>query len=895
MKHFLIYIDSLGYEKRAEEEAKTTGRPVEDIRESYIDSIERRLKNLDKKETIKSYKKSEYGDDFVVFTDSIWNAFKTIGEVLKANLPLAIGIGFLKVDNSYLIERSTETISNLKTNIIPKYKKFYESEHGEHSLTQTFILFTPEAYEQLDSKRKCSKPYPSAEFYFIEQKEFEKELKVLGFLEKIGSQRAEYKEIEELYVAPQNYDKIKNTLKEHNIVFIIGDAEMGKTYTAIRLLWEYFKEGYEPVYIREERRREQWELIRHKTEFDGEAIYLEDPWGKIEFEKLDSLFKDIGTFITVVKRNQCKLIVTSREKVFKEFEKRKETSEDLWGYVSELKINLAYSKESLVEMLKKYIHVFEPAWSINKELTRVAFEAIEKNLRTPMSIKTLIDYSKDVDDIEGLREGIEKAAEETKKSFATEIKEMFKMGEYDKLLLLSFTYIGVKNEVAKSCYKDILAELNYDLIQARSFDYLIEEFKEVEISYGHLGYIHPSYTDAFSYALVDNGKPNEFCNNIFSKVLYELSLKDEEPWVIVMTVGNNFDNLPTDVRTELLLFLSGQTEVAEEVAEAIEANFDKHPEEITSLLLEMSEIETAAGAVAEAIANIFIKLPEKVQKILFNLSERDDVAADIAWAVANNCDKIPANISNELLFKFSENDEIAGDFAGAVVHNFDKLPEDVRIELLLKLSQKDNAAMEVAFAVEDNFDEILKEARNRLLFNLSEQNSTAEIVSRIIIHNFDELPEAVRNILITLSEKKDTADDVASVVYHNFDEISESTRNVLLVKLSETVEGTLVAEILAKNVDKLPDNILDELVEKLQEKLKFVINEFLEDFSDKINLISKIWTKFDKQFTLTVLDDIIDRGDETVKTKAKVLREIIAYNVPAPSQSPLSPPSPHPS
>ncbi|MFZ2412520.1 MAG: hypothetical protein WAW23_13185 [Candidatus Methanoperedens sp.] len=374
MKHFLIYIDSLGYEKKAKEEAKNTGRPVEDIRESYIGSIEGRLKELKKREIIKSYKKSEYADDFVVFTDSIWNAFKSIGEVLKAKLPLAIGIGFLKVDDSYLIERSDETISNLKTYIIPKYKKFYEGEHGEHSLTQTFILFTPEAYERLESKRKCSKSYPSAEFYFIEQKEFERELKVREFLEKIGSQRAEYREIEELYVAPQNYDKIKSTLEEHNIVFIIGDAEMGKTYTAIRLLWEYFKEGYEPEYIHEERRIEQWELIRHKTEFDGKVIYLEDPWGKIEFQIAESLFREIGTFISKVKRKRCKIIVTSREKVFKEFEKKKETVEDLWEYVNRITVDLGYRKEDLRTMLKKYIHVFEPKWGDNKKLQKLAFE-----------------------------------------------------------------------------------------------------------------------------------------------------------------------------------------------------------------------------------------------------------------------------------------------------------------------------------------------------------------------------------------------------------------------------------------------------------------------------------------------------------------------------------------
>ncbi|VVB89834.1 Uncharacterised protein [uncultured archaeon] len=376
MKHFLVYIDSLGYEKRAEEDAKNTDRPVEDIRESYIDSIEKRLKELKKREIIENYKKSEYGDDFVVFTDSIWNAFKSIGEVLKANLPLAIGIGFLKVDDLYLIERSNETISNLKTYVVPKYKNFYEREYGEHSLTQTFILFTPEAYEQLDSKRRCSKPYPSAEFYSIERNEFEKELKVLEFLEKIGSHRTEYREIEELYVAPKNYDMIKSILEKHNIVFIVGDAEMGKTYTAIKLLLEYSK-GYEPKYIPEERRKDQWEFIRQNVDFDDKVIYFEDPWGKVEFETPESLLTEIGSIIRVIKRKRCKIIITSREKVFKEFEKRKEISEDLWQYVVQLKVNSSYSRENLKAILKKYIDVFEPIWACDKGLRTLLLKQSE--------------------------------------------------------------------------------------------------------------------------------------------------------------------------------------------------------------------------------------------------------------------------------------------------------------------------------------------------------------------------------------------------------------------------------------------------------------------------------------------------------------------------------------
>ena len=712
MRQFLIYIDSLGYEKRAQEDAQKTCRPVEDIRRSYIDSIEGRLKELNEKDVIKIYKKSEYGDDFVVFTDNLWNLFKTIGEVLKTKLPLAICIGFLKVDNLYLIERSDETISNLKTNIIHKYKKFYEVEHGEHSLTQTFILFTPEAYEQLDSKRKCSKPYPSAEFYSIEQKEFERELKVFEFLEKIGSQRAEYREIEELYVAPENYDEIKRILEENNIVFIIGDAEMGKTYTAIRFLWEYFKESYEPVYIHEERRIEQWEFIRHKTDFDGKIIDLEDPWGKVEFERSESIFKEIGTFIAEVKRKRCKIIITSREKVFKEFENRKETAEDLWHYVIQLKVNLAYSKENLAEMLKKYASLFEPAWSTNEELKGVALEAIEKKLRTPMSIKKLIDDSKNVESIKQLIIAIEKASEETKIAFAKEIKEIFDKEDYDKIVFLSLTYIIVEPEVAKLCYEDVLKDLGYS-IKAKDFNDLIQEFDEVELSQiGYifqvkipeysLTYVHSSYREAFKYALTDNAKPSNISVKIFSNVLLklcEINISIESVgWVLI----SSFDEISEAVRNKLLPFIAEKDEFAVGLAHTIYCYFDELPEEVRN-------------------------------KLLLILSENDEAAEPIAWTIEFNFDKIPEEVRNKLLLTLFRKEGVAKNIVAVILQNFKKLPEDIRNLLDILQEELEYVIEEI---IENSSDkiELISNARTKI-----NKNFALKIINDIINDGDEEV------------------------------------------------------------------------------------------------------------------------------------------------------------
>jgi hypothetical protein len=59
-------------------------------------------------------------------------------------------------------------------------------------------------------------------------------LKISDFLYKVGLESELYKWINELYIPPLEYEEIKDVLKEKRIVFITGEREYGKTYTALR-------------------------------------------------------------------------------------------------------------------------------------------------------------------------------------------------------------------------------------------------------------------------------------------------------------------------------------------------------------------------------------------------------------------------------------------------------------------------------------------------------------------------------------------------------------------------------------------------------------------------------------------------------------------------------------
>lgn len=717
MKFFLIYIDILGFEDIAKKEAEESPLKPEEVRNAFRKRIKNKLSESMTQETILYYQEMSL-DSWLLFTDEIWKAFKSVDKVSEAELPLQVIIGAKEFDKSPsgqgLISLQDETMSYLKHNIISLYETWYKEEHG-HSPNQTFILLAEELYKELDYKKMCSKPYSSAEFYLVKQEKLKKRLKILEFLQKIGSQRDEYKEIEKLYVEPENYKGIEDILNRHNIVFIIGDSEIGKTYTAVKLLFEFYKEGYEPVYIPEERRREQWGFIRHERDFEGEVVYLEDPWGKVEFESAENLFRDIGDLISDAKRKRCKVIVTSREKVFKEFERKKEISQDLHRYVSELRVNLAYNEEKLGEMLKRYIDVFKPAWCDNEKLKEIAFEAVGEKLRTPMSIQRLIiKYTKDVKTEDNLNAGIENAAKDTKIAFGREIKQMFYKGEYDKLVFLSFPYIKVWLEPAEACYEDILKELDYNSLKAKDFSSLLEEFnnKEIEITLPYLSieYLHPSYKEAFGSALVDNGRPNNISRKIFSKVLLKLSEREECDRIVALTVAENFDKLTEDIADKLYIQSLNRDLPFRYIAKIKSRYFDR-----------WLGIVLGEG------------LEKKLSLLLKGLSKKlDEDSWVIGWGIVRNFNKLPKNVQN-LLFKLVEkgNEFVIESIALAILENFDKLPKDIRNELLLKVAHRANA--------------------KKFLITIHK-------VRDIIMRYFDKLSEEVKYKLFSI---KELADDIA--------------------------------------------------------------------------------------------------------------------------------------
>jgi len=598
-KRYLIYLDILGFKRLAQIIAERKGIQSRKVREDFLKIIKERVTTIEKKGKIigKYYGRK---DDWLLVTDGLDKVFKNVLEILShytmyegyERIPLEIAVGTAEFDKwasfeeeKLIIEEAT--IEFLTTYIVNYYRQWYEDHHNRQKVKSTFIVLTESAYQELEplDRKICTKieyvhNKKHVEFFLADVDRVQQRGRVFEFLEKIGYAGSKwYDRIEHVYVPPLEYEGIKRTLREKRIVLITGTQEYGKTYTAVRLMWEYYNREYEPRWIKgregDERIkvRERLENIRAELK-PGRIIYFEDPFGKTRYERRESLEREIGILIDTINQvNDAYVLITSREEVFKEFEKEKLCARELKEFEHKLNIKKpSYNYEKRKEILLKWVEEQNPNWFGNEGLRNLVLESMKdkKVLPTPLSIKSFVMATTDIAKGDELEEKIKEKSKETEKAFAKEIKNMTD----DKILFLSFLFISSRFQVkfVRAAYQELIGELN--LKDAWEFDRVLNWFKDdkIKIFAKYLEFSHPSYLKSLEHFLVEDGYITQINERIFSQLLLKLSEKDEAAGDVAMAVARNFDRLPEDVRNKLLFKLSEKDEAARDLAWAIEDN-----------------------------------------------------------------------------------------------------------------------------------------------------------------------------------------------------------------------------------------------------------------------------------------------------------------------------------
>lgn len=861
-KKYLVYVDIMGFQNLAEKIAKEKQIEERKVRVDFLNIIKERVEAIEARKEIIGMSCGR--DDWILVACSIDLVFKILFELLDHNtgyknyekIPLEIAIGIGEYDKwakfkgaNLIIEGST--IKFLKTKIVEYYHKWYKESHNGQSPVSTFVVFVPLAYQELEplDRRMCrrieyrfgngSGKERTVIFFVADVEQIWERSRVLRFLEIIGIPGSKlYDRIDTLYIPPIEYEEIKATLETHRIVFIIGTPEYGKTYTSIRLLWEYFNKGYEPKWIRggEEKQRiqarERLEDIQRQLKRHC-IIYFEDPFGKTRYERRESLEREVGAIIeNVTNVNEAFVIITSREEVFKKFEKEHLSSVELEKFERKLNIKKpSYDNVKRKEILLEWAEAKECKWFNDDRSRNLVLEHIgdEANLPTPLSIRAFVIATVNVTDEDQITEEIKAKSRETARSFAQEIESMTD----DKILFLSFPFISPELLVpfVKEKYQELAKELKIE--KPWEFEEIHDWFKndKITVMWERIEFTHPSYSEALEHLLIKKRRATRINKEIFTKVLIKLSEDDELAYYATSALKAHFDKIPESIRNELLLKLS-EKELA--VDDAMFATED----------------EMVIEDIIDIIAENFDKLPENIRNLLFKLSERDEIAAYVAYAIGKSFDRLPEKVRNELLIKFLEKKRATAEVADAVFDNFDKLPEDVR-SLFFKLSERDGGAEISGYSVAENFDKLPKRIRNRWLFSVlkSEDKFAPKSLAYTIEKNFDKLPGRIRNKLLLklservlkLSEEKDegaknsantAAGYIASAVAKNLSKLPDNVRN-LLFKLSERNETAgAVAGAIAENFSKLPDN-MKELLFKLSTRdcvAEYVAGSIAENF-----------------------------------------------------------------
>jgi len=399
------------------------------------------------------------------------------------------------------------------------------------------------------------------------------------FLHAIGRQQelyipnSVYSNLDRLYVPPAEYPKIKQALEINDIVVIVGAPHLGKTFTAVYLLHEYYLQGYQPYWMLGRTAGQDTQLpslpdIYHRhsvrDSFSLQStiepaciVYLEDPYGRTKQEELEFVHSEsrfeIGDLLHILERRshtankRPKVVITSREGIFRHaIQLQPEVSK----YAVWLKAGRGYTEDEIVsydfharvEIAKKYMRLYKPLWQkvmadhppddARNNVGEILSWAISF-LWTPHGMQRFFQASQNMDwhDVNAIKTVVHESAD-ISSSFASEIGLL----PYTQQLIFVVIYLANLRKRAQTLwarpskaddeYSALVQALGFSLDEGQdawsqvieSYATIIEQFKGPWIPHSEVDLVrfaHPAYDDAVSKFLSNNP---DVLENIFAHI-----------------------------------------------------------------------------------------------------------------------------------------------------------------------------------------------------------------------------------------------------------------------------------------------------------------------------------------------------------------------------------------
>ncbi|MHA1224002.1 MAG: hypothetical protein ACTSP3_12285, partial [Candidatus Heimdallarchaeaceae archaeon] len=809
---FIIFIDILGFYASGIDVSEEFGISPEVFRKRLLEVVQDCITKLKDGGLISIYTKN--GDSWLILINETQmreislQLFFVINSLLNIktgfeNLPiiqLELCVGYVMNNLESLKEENlisnNEIISFLKTNITERYRNTYKKKYRK-SIKNSFVLFTQDAFSQLESfdKNNCFDTSFNSEFeisdYFIARIDQIKERSlVFTFLEKIGRQYSSiYNRIDSVFIEPIEFKDIQKTLEDKHIVFITGTPEYGKTYCAVRLLWLYFKKGYNPIWFEGEEKTQRINVRKKLIEIDSflkenNVIYYEDPFGKIIYEKRENLEREIGLIIDKIKnRSNVYVIISSREEVFKNFEQEKLTSLDIKIFEEKLNIKKpSYNLEKRVEMLLKWAEAQECAWLNNEKTVKsIIAELKNKLLISPLSIYAFTISTRNILEPNLISDEIKAKSEETSMNFAKEIEQM----DLSKSLFLSLLFINEFDISFLSKQYEILIK-KFNIKEAFNFNYIINWFKDDKIimKQQKVSFSHPSYNEALKFLLVKNKEFTNYNVNFFSHILLHLSSYQEASNAVAKLILENFNMFDYKIRNQILIELSLQQKSSWTIAKTLIYNYDLIGSEVSNnLIMKLLERKNIHLMIMILFHIYGRSMNNKIcRKIRLVIMTKSELELEIGWIVAETFENQTERLKNELLIDISEED-IFSNLLNTLVLNYQELSEDLRRRLLEALWKLDIFKVELIEIIMEYYTNLPQDLKD-FIFQIPEDKSASLGMVEIITEKYYTLPRIDREkILAQLKNKKKIISIIIETLVNSYNLMTENSRRFLFLLL----------------------------------------------------------------------------------------------------------------
>lgn len=816
----IIYMDIIGFDELAREIEKQKIVKAEKLRSDFINIINNKLEEIKNKFNIIGINYSGKDDWYFVvrpknqifaIDDCLWLISEIINLKTGYLIPnyekiqFEIGVGINKYENFKKFNQiqfitKNETIKLFKNNIIENYKKWYKIKNRT-SIRETFIVITREVYDLMDlfEKELCQKIHQKAIFYVIDTKSLQRKSLLYKFFNTISCRnRIEYRKIQELFVPALEYDEIKNKLNKNKIIFIIGTPEYGKTYTAYNLLWDFFQLGYIPVYHRGREIRER-EKIRESLENINSYLspkhifYFEDPFGIVNYEKNNFIERQMNTILDIIQQQEdCYIIITSREEVFKKFIYHTTIQDKIKNFKSDLKIkNLSYDYKKRKKILFNWAKLKNCIWLNNQELKNFIKKSLKnnKNLPTPLSMKNFVIASSNTNNINRFQKLLIEKSKETITAFAKEIKSM----TLDKQLFLSLIYIfnydsiGLREEYFKKIYKSLIRD--YKISYFLSFESLINWFIEdkINIIEDIIFFSHSSYYESVSKLIIEDVDYKK----IFGTLLKKLLNWKEAAYGIASLIIRHIDDLPKSY-LDILCKMAENEDLAVGLLFTLSRHFNDLSKDLRDKLLDklLNRKNEDIVKLLDLISLKFDKLNINLQnKFLQKMEQIEYIPEFFSWVLEDNFSELPNKLRNKLLLKMvmNKDEDTIGPIQN-ILNKFYKLVPNHLINKILTILLKDE---ETAYFIMDfslKYYNLLSEKVKNILYKIAKDTNTenSKLLASSLVDYFNCVPvkegEKYLNILMRNQEARFY---IAKIILLNFKYLSHEFQNKILILAKE--------------------------------------------------------------------------------------------------------------